>query len=388
MQKQIIIGMKLLIYILSYLSDIMKIIMTNYMETTYPGGINKLIMEISSFLSEQGHEIMIIQPNPYGLPNEEINNKIKIIRVNKWFNDLYGFNLNVYFHMKKYLNDFNADIVHIHGYQTFFSLIIFKSILKNDKKIPIIFSPHFDIYRSTFAGKYFFNIYDYFSKIIFKKSDYIITCSNFEKNTIINNYNIDGNISIIPHGVEFIYNDEKNFFNNRSLNLLYSGHLVERKGVDNILYSLKYLVYDLNFNNVKLTVIGEGPEKSKLFRLSKDLELNNYVIWKPFLPRNELIKEIRNTNIFMLLSNSEAYGISVAESLALGRPCIVTDRTALSEFLDEPGCYGVNFPPDPKEVANLIIDIYKNNPNVGPFNKIRTWKEVANDYENIYLQLI
>jgi len=357
------------------------------METKYPGGINKLIKEIAEALSKKGHELIVIQPNPYNLPNEEVYKKFRIIRINSWFRDFYGLNLNAYFYIKNFLKEYKVDLVHIHGYQTFFSLIIINTIKKFNKDIPIVFSPHMDIYRSTFAGKYFWNIYNFFGKKIFYNADFIISDSNFEARYVINNYGENDKMSIIPLGVNVI--SKKKLKRNKKLHLLYSGYLVERKGVNYILYSLNTLINELNFKNVKLTIIGEGPEKSKLLKLSKNLKVDNHVMWKSFLTREEFIKEIINSNIFLLLSNSEAYGITVAEALALGTPCIVTKITALKEFLNEPGCFGVDYPPDPKEVANLIMKMYGSNLEVGPFSqKIRTWDKVAEDYEKAYYNLI
>ena len=90
----------------------------------------------------------------------------------------------------------------------------------------------------------------------------------------------------------------------------------------------------------------------------------------------------------MLLSKNENYGITVAEALALGTPVIVTKHSALREFLSEPGCFGVDYPPNPREVAELILKIVNSDVKVGPFSrKIRTWEEVVKDYEEIYSTL-
>ena len=62
----------------------------------------------------------------------------------------------------------------------------------------------------------------------------------------------------------------------------------------------------------------------------------------------------------MLLSRSEAYGITVAEALSLGTPCIITENTALKEFSMEPGCFVVDYPPEPEKIASSIIEVYKN----------------------------
>ncbi len=111
-----------------------------------------------------------------------------------------------------------------------------------------------------------------------------------------------------------------------------------------------------------------------------------YIVWKPFVvDRTELFKEIQNADIFLLLSKNENYGITVAEALALGTPVIVTKHSALKEFLTEPGCFGVDYPPNPKKVAELILKILNSDVRVGPFSKrIRTWDEVVKDYEKVY----
>ena len=152
--------------------------------------------------------------------------------------------------------------------------------------------------------------------------------------------------------------------------------------------SLHNLVYNFGVKDVVLTIVGDGPEKGRLLRLAEKLGINDKIEWKSFLPRKELINKIKSADVFLLLSESEAYGIIVAEALALGTPVIVTKRTALKEFLNEPGCFGVDYPPNPQEVAELILKIVNSNVKVRPFSrKIKTWDEVAKDYGKVYKHL-
>lgn len=367
----------------------MKILLTNYMETTAPGGINKTVKEIAKNLSRKGHEVTVLQSNPLGLPKEEIYEGFKIVRVSSSFEKhFYGLSPEMYRYLKNHFEKLDPDIVHVHGYHKLLSAEIIHIIRKLNSEVPIIFSFHLDVVRTNFAGKYLFHVYNLLSRHVFKKSSHIISFSKFEKSTIINALGVDSSkISIIPHGVDLI-NLTKTKKENK-IRLLYCGYLIDRKGLDFILKSLKVLVYDLGIKDVVLTVVGEGPRSKKFLSLSKDLKLDKYIIWKHFLPRKRLIKEIKKADIFLLLSRSEAYGIIVAEALSLGTPCIITKRTALTEFLDEPGCFGVDYPPDPEEVADLIIKIYKNDISVGPFSKrIRTWGTVAEEYEKLYFKLV
>ncbi|MBC7092190.1 MAG: glycosyltransferase family 4 protein, partial [Nitrososphaeria archaeon] len=254
----------------------------------------------------------------------------------------------------------------------------------------VVFSPHLDATRSTFAGNHLWKIYKLFIKKIINSVDWIIVASKFELNLLIQQFSINQNkVTIIPHGVDII-NTEKFRIKTNDIRLLYVGYLIKRKRVDYILKSLHSLIYDYKIKNILLTIIGEGSEKKNLFKLSKKLKIDDKIIWRTFLPRKELEKEFKNSDVVLLLSESEAYGITVAEALALGTPVIVTKQTALKEFLNEPGCFGVSYPPNPKEVAKLILKIINTGVKVGPFSnrKIRLWNEVVSEYEKVYIDLL
>jgi glycosyltransferase involved in cell wall biosynthesis len=380
----------------------LKVIIVNYMETKDPGGINRVVLETASNLVKRGHETIVLQPNPSDLPDEEVYLGFKIMRISspldKYF---YGLSIGIYNYLKKHIKDLNPDIIHIHGHHTLQSIQVIKNIKNIDPDIPIIFSPHLDVVTETFAGKYLLNIHNYFTKREIFKCSHIISVSQFESENIVKLLNVDPKkIKLIPHGVDVqlekrekrdLCNDivcidpAKDINNGNKVNIVYAGHLVNRKGIDHIIKSLQALVYNLGVKNILLTIVGDGPEKEKLLKLSKELKIEDHIKWEPFLSRENFIEKIKNSDIFMLLSRSEAYGITVAEALALGTPCIITEKTALKEFSNEPGIFVVNYPPDPEEVAKIVLDVYGSEVTIGPFTeKIRSWKDVSEDYEKIY----
>lgn len=371
----------------------MNILLFNYMETTAPGGINKAVYEIAKYMSKNGNEVTVLQPNPLNLQEVELYEGFKIIRVNSRFgNYFYDLSPEMYFYLKKNLNKLNPDIIHLHGYHRLFYIGILYSILKLNFKGPIVFSPHFDIFsHDTLAGKYLWNVYNQIGKNVIKYPHSIIAASNYESGNINRILNVpEEKITVIPHGVEKIdFNNEKH--QNDSLNLLYVGYLLELKGVQCIIKAIQELVHKRNIK-VCLNVIGGGPYEDKLKELANKLNVNQFINWVGFIPpsdSNKLLEYFKKSDIFLLLSKSENYGIVVPESLTMGTPAIVTKRTALTEFLNEPGCFSVEYPPDPKEVANLIMEIHDSNVKVGPFSdKIRIWNEICKDYEELYKQIL
>jgi len=368
----------------------MRILLVNFMETTAPGGINKTVQEIATHLVKFGNRVTILQDNALNLDSHSFHNGYEIIRISSNFGKVfYGMSYEVIIYLKNNIKYLNPDIIHVHGYATFFSTSIIIYLRKFLKiSIPIVFSPHYGTNsHDTFAGKHLWNIYSIYGKLVFKYADVIICASHFERENVLKCFNLDPcKLILIPHGVDQfrqLTKDKKD-----KIRLLYAGYLLELKGIQFILYAINVLIENYNID-VKLTIIGDGNYKNKLLKLARSLSIQNHIEWYQFFPAEKLYEEYMKSDIFILLSVSENYGIVVAESLAHGTPCIVAKTTALNEFINEPGCFGIEYPPNPKDLADLIVKITKNRIEVGPFsNKIRTWDKVVEDYQHIYIDLV
>lgn len=366
----------------------MNILLINYMETTFPGGINKVVSEIASNLSSK-HKVHVIQPNNFNLPKEEFYEGFKITRIksiSRKLNFLYDFSPEIYFYLKKNFHKFNPDVVHIHGYHRIFPSEVMYIIRKKYPHIPIIFSPHFGIFSNdTLAGKYLFGVYNHIvGKKILEYPDKLIAASKFEAGNLKKIFDLsEKDIEIIPHGVNKI--DLKPKKKTDEIKLLYVGYLLELKGVQYIIKSIEKL--KKRECKVKLTIIGEGPYKNKLLKLAKKLGVLENIVWENFIPPSEherLLDAYKESDILLLLSKSENYGAVVPEALAMGTPVIVTNRTALKEFLSEPGCSGVEYPPDPDMVADLILDNHLNKEPINFVKNVQIWFDVVKNYEKIY----
>lgn len=370
----------------------MKVLIVNYMETTHAGGINKVVKETAKNLYTFGHQVVVLQPNPFNLPEEETLEGFKIIRIYSEMDSfLYGLNLRIYKQLNYIIDSIRPDIIHVHGYHTLFSSEVIALAKRINSKIPLIFSPHFDVLsHDTLAGKHLWNLYnDLVGRRITGLPTLICAASNFEAKNIHEILGVtEGKIQVIPHGVNLLQLGDKLESKKEFLNILYVGYLLELKGIQHIIRALNILV---NKNNVDamLTIIGKGPYEKELKSLAGKLNVNKNINWKGFVSSLDLINEYKKADVFVLASISENYGIVVTEALALGTPVIVAKTTALVEFLNEPGCYGVEYPPDPIKLTELILDIYSKNISVGPFtDKIRTWDKVVKDYEKIYENML
>ncbi len=367
----------------------MRVLLTNFMETTSGGGVNKAVREIATNLAREGHEMSVLQTNPVDLPSEEIYGGFKIIRIKSRLGELiHNLSPEMYLYLKKHFRRLNPDVVHVHHYGTLLSSELMW-FLKN-KKCPVVFSPHYGTEsHDTYSGKYLGNVFD---KLLGKRSfdvpDKIICSSRFERENIQRVFDVEGGkIDLIPHGVDCIETSREAKRNDQSISLIYYGWLIELKGVQYILEGLHELQNKFH-KRATLTIIGEGRYKAALWKLANELGVESSISWYPFLFGEALYEKIRAADISLLLSRSENYGIAVGEVLAIGIPCIVAKRTALMEFLDEPGCFGIDYPPNATELAELIISIKESNLQIGPLSdRITTWNKVAERYGRVYASL-
>jgi glycosyltransferase involved in cell wall biosynthesis len=369
----------------------MNLLLVNYMETTAPGGINTAVRQVGRTLALRGHEVTVLQPNPGDRPREEVCNGITIQRVDAPLSELlYGFDVFLWADLKARYSVLSPDVVHVQGYHSLFSSEAVYLVRRLDPRVPLIFSFHLDVYRERFLARRLWNVYKKTvgSKMVGALSR-VVADSQFEAETISREFRVPRDqISVIPLGVSVV-DTRRTLKDDRGPRLLYVGHLVRRKNVQSIVESLHVLVHQKNVRDASLTIVGAGPERESISRVIRERGLEAHVTMKPFLERADLMREIKNADVFVLLSNSEAYGIAVAEALALGTPCVVTNATALSEFTREPGCFGVDYPPDPETVAQLIIDVYERRVQVGPFSdKIQTWDAVGRAYERLYCRCV
>ncbi len=101
----------------------------------------------------------------------------------------------------------------------------------------------------------------------------------------------------------------------RQVNILYAGSLIEQKGVQQILYSMKKLI---DKNMLKLTIIGTGNYEKKLRKITEDLEIEEYVDFAGRKHRDEVYAYMREADLFIMPSYHETFGLVYLEAMSSG----------------------------------------------------------------------
>lgn len=310
------------------------------------GGVETHVRELSERLVKKGFEIDVLTTDYTGkLPREDIINEVRVRRFKSMApGEAYYFSRGLQRYLKE--NSDRFDIVHAHSYHAFPSLYAAQAKGRNR----LVFTPHYHGTGHTLLRALLLRPYKFMGKRIFEKADRIICVSQVERELILSHFDVaERKIVVIPNGVnmkEFVGLERRSKIHKIILSV---GRLEKYKGMQYLIESLPKLDGDIT-----LEIVGKGPYKETLIRLVRKLDVEERVRFYQDLPRKELLQKYADADLFVLLSEREAFGISVAEALASKTPCILANTSALSEWVDGESCFGIDVP---VEVDTLISRI-------------------------------
>ncbi len=359
--------------------------MVNYSEILRPGGVHTVIRKVCTQLSHSGHRCTVVSVNQANLLPIESVEGFTIVRIpsniSRW---LYGFSPEVLTYLEEQLKgDLPPDVLHVHGYHTLITPGVIA--LAANSRVPVVFSPYFSAHN-TLLGSGFSVPYSMITKRMFRYPDAVLCASETEA-AALRRLEVDPRkLVTVSLGVDRLPTGAKHRAPRADgqLVLLYVGWLLKYKGVQHMIGALKELEQRHGIS-ARLQVVGDGPYKRRLMRLATRLGVETCIDWIRPLTESDLHSAYAASDFLLSLSTSEAYGLVVAEALTAGTPCVVSEESALKEFLGEPGCFGVKNPSEPTGLADVLATLSHREIQVGPFSpKIKTWEEVAQKYEAVY----
>ncbi len=191
---------------------------------------------------------------------------------------------------------------------------------------------HYEYKKTNPNGKY-----DKLFKRILPTFDKIVAVSDNVKKCFNDIYHLDDKVIVIYNVVngekiiELSKEESNVLLNSNELNLVSVGRLHEMKGYDRLIDTIYKLKVDGIFDNVKLRIYGDGPLFETLNQKISDLELTNDIflmgsVMNPY-------KYIKNSDLFILSSIYEPFGLVIVESLTLGVPVLATLNSATDKLI-------------------------------------------------------
>ena len=194
-------------------------------------------------------------------------------------------------------------------------------------------------------------------KKVASTAESIIVPSKYFKG-IIENWGIESEkIKVIYNGIE-LSKDLGVLPPSDKKVLLSVGRLVPWKGFDVLIKSMpEILKY---YPNLKLKIVGEGPQREELEKIIKILDLKDKVFLIGKLEREKVLKLIKKVNIFILNTQYEGFAHQLIEVAKLKVPIITTNIGGNPELIQD-NMDGILIKPNNKEqILSAIIKILGN----------------------------
>jgi N-acetyl-alpha-D-glucosaminyl L-malate synthase BshA len=340
--------------------------------TCYPtyGGSGVIATELGKALALKGHEIHFISyALPFRLTNFVENVVFHEVEMSSY--PLFEFplySLALASKMVEVAEYEKLDLLHVHyAIPHAVSAFLAREMLKEKRDIKIITTLHGTDITLVGLEPSFLPLV----KFSIEKSDGVTAVSRFLKEKTLTNYDIGKDITVIPNFVDtelFKPNSDCSFRKNiatRGEKLLI--HTSNFRAVKRVTDTIK--IFNIVQKEIpsKLILIGDGPDRSECERLVRKLDLIAKV---KFLGKQEGLAEIlSSSDLFLIPSQSESFGLAALEAMACGLPVISSSVGGLPELVAHNECGFIAEIGDIDRMAKYAIDLLSNEKKYNIFSK-------------------
>jgi len=274
-------------------------------------------------------------------------------------------------------NNYPCDVFHCTSNEVLWNLR-----KKKQKKIisilHLFYEKDYNDYLNFKQRIYYNTMYKRYLKKSLPHADKIISISKYTQKRLKELFGYDSEVIYPCIDVNKFKPDSK-IRNNEKIRIFFSGNSSKRKGFDLLPKIMEKLGRDY-----ELYCTGLRSYNSKF----KNMEyLGN-------LSKEELVKTYNNCDILLSPSRLEGFGLSVAEAMACGKPCVVTNCSSLPELIDNKGGYlcerdNVN---DFAEKIRILAKDRKLREKMGKYNKEKivnkfSFEALKNKYLELYKKI-
>ena len=331
--------------------------------TCYPtyGGSGVIATELGKELALRGHQVHFIS---YALPFR-LNNFIENVVFHEVEMSNYPvfefplYSLALASKMVEVAEYEKLDLLHVHyAIPHASSAFLAKEMLKGKNDIKIITTLHGTDITLVGLEPSFLPLV----KFSIEKSDGVTAVSRFLKEKTLTNYDIQKDIHVIPNFVDtelFTPNHDclfrKNIAGKGEKILVHTSNFRQVKRVPDTIKIFEQVQKEIPS---KLLLVGDGPERSECERLVRQLDLIDKV---KFLGKQDGLVEILNaSDVFLIPSQSESFGLAALEAMACGIPVVSSSVGGLPELVGHNECGYIAEIGDIERMTKYVIELLTN----------------------------
>lgn len=365
-----------------------------YTDTVFSGGAELQMFLLAKFLDKTKFEPILVCSNYRELDKWCLNfqgegTKVYRLAVKSKHDPKH------YFQLKKIIKEEHPDILHAHIWNPASGRYAY--LAAQSTKIPFIITEHDPFKLSPLK--------DFFKKRFLKYVTKIVAISNNNKKLLSELYpEHKQKITVINNGLDITwwqsqllrFTDEdlkhikREIFHCKENTLIVTAvaELHERKGIKYLINAAPEVIK--KFPNTKFIIIGDGPARTDYENLIKKLDLKNSIHLTG--RQKEIPKLLKSSNIFVLPSIREGFGMVNLEAMITPLPIIATKAGGIPEVVED-GTTGILVNTESSEELAKALEKLISDPNLrekfalaGHSRVIKNFdaKKMAKEYENLY----
>jgi glycosyltransferase involved in cell wall biosynthesis len=320
----------------------------------------------------------ILKDNYFQVTDTRINN-VNVFRMHAWnplmqFGTLGG-RIWSYITLKlfeKYIKKYGKpDIIHAHnglwaGYAS--------AKIKQKFGIPFIITEHSaGVLTSTLSEQQ-----EVFLKKSYFQTDEIVAVGRILslKVGVLSNKKVEILSNLVD--ASFFEHEEEDCRYNKNTNvftLVSIGNLVYHKGFDTLIKAFSEAFK--NQSNVKLNIIGDGVLHEDLKQLILDLQVEDQVKLLGRFNQTEIKQEFEKSDVFVLASHFETFGVVFIEAMSMGLPVIGTQCGGPEDFIID----DVGILLEPKNVHALATAMKHMRTNIDKYDSVKIRNYILQKYD-------
>ena len=324
---------------------------------SYPplvNGVSTSIVMLQRALEKQGHEVFIVTVGENKKYNLEENGKIlRLPSVN--IAHLYDYKFTSVYPIKaiNIIKKMNLDVIHTN---IEFTIGMFARVLSVQLGIPLVHTYHTKWEDYTHYVTKNIKVLDKLSKEAVKYLSIFLADTTTTElivptkkiyDLFKDKYKSKKNIHIVPTGIE-TYRFYKENFNPKDINrlrkfiglkkkdyvILTVARLAKEKSIDRLIINHKELIE--KHPDIKLVIVGDGPDIDKLKQLAIDMSIKNNVIFTGKVSLNDVPTYYQLADIFVTASTTETQGLTVVEAMSASVPVVaINDESFKNTVIDD-----------------------------------------------------
>ena len=212
----------------------------------------------------------------------------------------------------------------------------------------------------------------------------LIGVSNFETNYFRNLLHLpEQKFSVIPNGFSVPEMPSSVIEATQSTLIVSVGRLERYKGHQHLISALPKIREARP--DARLLILGAGPYEAALHEIALKLDVAEHVTIRsiPADNRSEMMSLLSQASLVTLFSEYESQGIAIMEALALHRPVLVADTSALREYAERNLARAVSLDSTPEELASAVMR-QLDNPLIPDQLNLPTWDDCAKQLNILY----